>query len=210
MHSIKSETIFTINYPDKMKPLFFKKQADLRQWFEKNYLQLTEQWIGYYKKNSGKESITWSESVDEAICFGWIDGLRKSIDDESYMIRFTHRKPGSNWSAVNIKKVQKLTLLALMKPEGIEAYKKRKEKNSDIYSFEQKEQKLDTKYLNKIKSNKKAWTFFDKTLAKSYKKISIQWVLSAKREDTRIRRLNILIDSCAKGEKIPELMKYKK
>lgn len=193
-----------------MSPEFFKSKKDLRKWFEKNHNKLNEQWIGFYKTTSGKQSITWSESVDEAICFGWIDGIRKSINDESYMIRFTPRKPGSTWSAVNIKKVEELTKLGLMKPEGIEAYNKMKDSNSKIYAYEQKEIILDKKYMGLIKANKKAWEYFDKQLAPSYKKISIKWVMSAKQEVTRLSRLNILIDSSAKGEKIPGLLKYKK
>lgn len=193
-----------------MKPKFFKTQKDLRKWLGKNHDKLSEQWIGYYKKSTGKESITWSESVDQAICFGWIDGLRKSIDDESYMIRFTPRKLESNWSAVNIEKVKKLTKLGLMKPEGIAAYQKRKEHKSKVYSYEQKEVKLDKKYIDMIKANKKAWQYFNKLLAPSAKKVSIRWVMSAKQEKTRLKRLKILIDSCSKEEKIPALTKYKK
>lgn len=190
-----------------MQPKFFKTQNDMRNWFEKNHKKLDEQWIGFYKKHTGKQSITWSESVDQAICFGWIDGLRKSIDDESYMIRFTPRKPDSNWSAVNIKKVEELTKLGLMKPEGIEAFKKKKDHKSKIYSYEQKEVKLDKKLEDIFKKNKKAWNFFNKKLAPSYRKVSIRWVMSAKREETRMNRLKILIDSSSKEETIPGLTK---
>ena len=193
-----------------MTPKFFKTQKDLRKWFEKNYKKLDEQWIGYYKKNTGKESITWSESVDEALCFGWIDGLRKSIDDESYMIRFTPRKPNSNWSRVNINKVDRLTELGLMKPEGLEAFKKEKDYKSKTYAYEQDVVKLDKKYEDKIKANKKAWEFFTYKLAPSYKKVTKRWIMSAKREETRLSRLKILIDSSAKEELIPQLAKYKK
>lgn len=190
-----------------MQPKFFKTQNDLRNWFEKNHKKLDGQWIGFYKKHTGKQSITWSESVDQAICFGWIDGLRKSIDDESYMIRFTPRKPDSNWSAVNITKVEELTKLGLMKPEGIEAFKKKKDHKSKIYSYEQKEVKLDKKLEDIFKKNKKAWNFFNKKLAPSYRKVSIRWVMSAKREETRMNRLKILIDSSSKEETIPGLSK---
>ena len=193
-----------------IKLKFFKTKIELRKWFEKNHNKLKEQWIGYYKMGTGKESITWSGSVDEALCFGWIDGLRKSIDDESYMIRFTPRKPESNWSAVNIKKVEELTKLGLMKPEGIQAYNKKKDHKSEIYTYEQKKIKLDEKYENIIKTNKIAWEYFSKHLAPSYKKTSIRWVMSAKREETRLNRLRILIDSSSKGEKIPQLAKYNK
>lgn len=194
----------------KTKPKFFKTPNDLRKWFEKNHNKSDEQWIGYYKKHTGKQSITWSESVDQAICFGWIDGLRKSIDDESYMIRFTPRKPDSNWSAVNIKKVEKLEKLGLMKREGLEAYKKKKANKSKVYSYEQKEVSLEKKYEEIFKKNKKAWNFFTKKLAPSYKKVSTRWVMSAKREETRMNRLKILIDSSAKEEKIPQLTQFKK
>lgn len=193
-----------------MTPKFFKTKNDLRKWFEKNHNKLNEQWIGFYKTTSGKQSITWSESVDEALCFGWIDGIRKSINNESYMIRFTPRKPNSTWSAVNIKKIEELTKLGLMKPEGIAAYNKKKDSNSKIYTYEQNEISLDKKYESIIKANKKAWEYFDEQLAPSYKKISIKWVMSAKQETTRLSRLKVLIDSSAKGEKIPGFVKYKK
>jgi len=190
-----------------MHPKFFKTQKELRKWFEKNHNKKDEMWIGYFKIATGKQSITWSESVDEAICFGWIDGIRKSINDESYMIRFTPRKPRSNWSAVNIEKVKKLSRLGLMKPEGIEAYGRRKEHKSKIYSYEQKDVQLDKSFDEKFKKNKKAWQFFTKKLAPSYRKISIRWVMSAKQEKTRLKRLDILIASSAKGEKIPLLVR---
>ena len=193
-----------------MNPEFFKTKNALRKWFEKNHNKLTEQWIGFYKTGTGKQSITWSESVDEALCFGWIDGIRKSINDESYMIRFTPRKPKSSWSAVNIKKIEELTKLGLMRPEGIVAYSKKKDDNSKIYAYEQNKLSLDKKYECIIKSNKKAWKYFDEQLAPSYKKVSIKWVMSAKQEATRLNRLKILIDSSAKGEKIPGFVKYKK
>ena len=150
------------------KPKFFKTPNDLRKWFEKNHDGLNEQWIGYFKKNSCRQSITWSESVDEAICFGWIDGLRKSIDEEKYMIRFTPRKPNSNWSAVNIKKVEKLKKLGLMKEEGLEAYKRRKDHKSKIYSYEKDVVNLDKNYEDIFRKNGKAWQFFDNKLAPSH------------------------------------------
>lgn len=185
-----------------MQPNFFKTQKDLRKWFEENHNKLDEVWIGYYKKATGKPSITWPESVVEAICFGWIDGIRKSIDEERYMIRFTPRKKNSNWSTVNIEKVKKLTKLGKMKPEGIEAYKRRKEHKSKVYSYEQKIIQLDKSYEDKFKKNKKAWKFFSEKLAPSYKKSSIRWVMSAKQKKTRLTRLEVLVDSSAKGERI--------
>lgn len=190
-----------------MHPKFFKTKKELRKWFEKNHLKLDEVWIGYYKKATGKKSITWSESVDEAICFGWIDGIRKSIDEVSYTNRFTPRRPNSNWSAVNIDKVKRLTELGLMKPEGIKAYKKRKSNKSKVYSYEQESDQLEKSFEKIFKKNKKAWQFFNEKLAPSYRKTSIRWVMSARQEKTRIKRLEILIASSAKGEKIPLLVR---
>ncbi len=193
-----------------MQPTFFKNPAEWRQWLNENHNKVEELWLGYYKKNSGKANYTWSESVDEALCYGWIDGLRKSIDEDSYMIRFTPRRPTSIWSAVNIKKVEVLTEKGLMRPAGIKAWENRKKSKSKIYSFEQKAQKLAAEYVKQFKTNSKAWTFYSKKLAPSYKKSSIHWVMSAKREDTRQRRLKILIESSEQEMKIPLLRVSKK
>ena len=192
-----------------MKPTFFKNQKELRKWFEKNHDREKEIWVGFYKKDSGKANFTWSQSVDQALCFGWIDGIRKSIDVYSYMIRFTPRNPKSNWSTINIKKINELTELGLMHPAGIEAFKKREEKRSEIHSFEQRRIKLNKKYELKIKSNKKAWKFFQ-ALPPSTKKQSIWWVMSAKKEETQLRRLDIIIKSSDEGKKLPLLRIGKK
>lgn len=191
-----------------MEPKFFPKPSDFRSWLEANYDQEDVLWVGYYKKATKLPSITWPESVDEALCYGWIDGLRKSIDEKSYKIRFTPRRPNSNWSAVNIKRVAELKKMGLMQASGLAAYAKKKEEKSGIYSYEQAEAAFDPAYRAKIKANPKAWAFFEK-LAPSYKKASIQWVLSAKREETRLRRLGILIESSEEGLKIPQLRRYK-
>jgi uncharacterized protein YdeI (YjbR/CyaY-like superfamily) len=108
---------------DSKRPRFFPSQLDFRKWLEKNHNKETELIVGFYKVGTGKPSLTWSQSVDQALCFGWIDGIRKSIDNESYCIRFTPRKPSSNWSAINIKKVEELTKLGLMKPEGTKHFR---------------------------------------------------------------------------------------
>lgn len=192
-----------------MKATFFRTQADFRQWLEKYHETETELFVGFYKKASKIPSITWSESVDEAICFGWIDGVRKSIDDKSYMIRFTPRRPNSIWSAVNLKKIEELTQKGLMKPAGIAIFKKRKEGKSKVYAYEQKQNvKLDIVYEKEIKANEKAWAYFE-VLAPSYKKATIWWIMSAKQEKTRLKRLNITIESAAAGLKIPHLRKRK-
>ncbi len=192
-----------------MNPIFFANPSEFREWLARNHETTDELWVGYYKKATGKPSMTWSESVDQAICFGWIDGLRKSVDEESYKIRFTPRKPKSHWSAVNIQKVEKLTAQGLMTPAGLKAFRKRDEKRSKQASYEQKNMKLAPEYEAKIKVNPSAWDFFD-ALAPSYKKATIHWVMSAKKEETRRRRLDILIQSSADGQKVPPLPLGKK
>jgi len=180
------------------KPLFFPKPTDLRKWFEQNHKTEKELWVGYYKKASGIESIDWSQSVDEALCFGWIDGIRKSIDDKSYKIRFTPRNPKSHWSAVNLKKMDILQKNGLMTKAGLDVFNKRDKE------IEKKEIHLPNNFLEKIKQNQKAYKFFE-TLAPSYKKATIQWIISAKREETRLRRLDVLIQSSEEGLKVPLL-----
>lgn len=184
-----------------MNPKFFKTSSELRKWFEKNHKKEKELWVGYYKKDSGLKSITWSESVDQALCFGWIDGIRKSIDDKGYTNRFTPRKPGSNWSAINISKVKELKKLGLMKPAGIEAFKKLDKKKAKVYSFEQNQIALDSALEKIFKSNKKAWNNF-LAMAPSYQRISKHWIMSAKQEATRLKRLNILIEDSLNNIKI--------
>ncbi len=191
-----------------MKSVFFRKQSDLRKWFEKYHSKKDELLAGFYKKSSGKASITWDESVDEALCFGWIDGIRKSLDDISYTIRFTPRRNNSNWSTKNINRVEELIKLKQMKPAGLEAYKKRREENSHTYSFEQRIVSLDKQYEAIFRKSSKAWEFFNSQVP-SYQKPVIHWVMSAKQETTRLKRLNILINSSEEGEWIP-LMRWAK
>ena len=187
---------------DKIK--FFKTQNDFRKWLEKNHNKSNELWVGYYKKSSGKPSIDWPQSVDEALCYGWIDGIRKSIDGESYKIRFTPRKHGSIWSAVNLKRAKELIELGLMKSAGLEAFNKKDDKKINRYSFERENVKLDIEYEKKFKFNPKSWKFFQ-TMPPSYKKTTIWWVMSAKQEETRLKRLNILIRCSEAGDKIPQM-----
>lgn len=192
-----------------METIFFAKQSALRKWFEENHQKENELWIGYYKKQSGKPSITWPESVDVALCFGWIDGIRKSIDAESYGIRFTPRKPKSTWSAVNIKRIKELIALELVHQKGIEAFERREESNSKIYSFEQKTVKFEKSYQDKFKDNKKAWDFFQSQIP-SYQKPAIHWIMSAKKEETRLKRLNALIKDSEQGQHIKFLRRSNK
>ncbi len=176
-----------------MDILFFKTSKNFRKWLAEHHDKQTEQWVGYYKKATKKETITWEESVKEAICFGWIDGIRKSINEESYKIRFTPRKPNSIWSLKNMKIIQELIDKGLMHQAGLDIYAKRKESKTGIYAFEQKNVALSVDYEKQLKANKKAWTYFSTKAQPSYRKTAIHWVMSAKQEKTRIKRLNQLI-----------------
>lgn len=177
---------------------FFANQNEFRKWLEKNHVSADELIVGFYKVNTGIPSMTWSESVDQALCFGWIDAIRRSIDEKSYSIRFTKRRPTSIWSAVNIKKVEELTKKGLMQEAGIKAYELRKEHKSKIYSFENDEVPLSAEFEEKLNNNKKAWDYFQ-SIAPSYKKYSTHWIMSAKQESTRLKRLNEFIMDCENG-----------
>jgi len=189
-------------------PQYFKTPNEFREWLTHNYQESSELWVGYFKKDSGIQSITWPESVDQALCFGWIDGIRKSIDNKRYMIRFTPRKPRSHWSNVNIRKVKELKKLKLMTPAGLLAYKKRDEKKSRQASFEQKQVLLRKDFEKILKGSDKAWSYYN-LQSPSYQKQVIWWIMSAKKEETRVKRLNILIESSEKHEVIPP-MKWSK
>lgn len=192
-----------------MKITFFRTPSDLQTWFEQHHTTIRELWVGYYKASSGKPSITWPESVDEALCFGWIDGIRKSVDDLSYTIRFTPRKPGSIWSAVNIKRAQALTEQGRMQPAGLKAFQAREENRSAIYSYEQRNATLNEPYAKRLRQNKAAREFFQ-AQPPSYRKAASWWVVSAKQEETRLKRLEQLIADSAQGRRIPPLTRRKK
>jgi uncharacterized protein YdeI (YjbR/CyaY-like superfamily) len=183
---------------------FFKTPTAFRKWLDKNHRGSNETWVGFYKKASGQPSITYHEAVDEALCYGWIDGLRKSLDDASYTIRFTPRKPGSIWSLVNIRRVDELTKLERMMPLGITAFSVRDEEKSKKYSYENHARELGAAYEKKFRANKKAWEFFQ-SQAPWYRRTSSWWVVSAKQAATQERRLQLLIECSAKGEPIPQL-----
>lgn len=176
-----------------MKPVFFHTQQEFRTWLAQNHQTATELSVGFYKVKSSKTSMSWSESVDQALCFGWIDGVRKSIDNDSYKIRFTPRKNTSIWSAVNVKKIEILIAQNLMHPAGLEIYKQRSDKITEGYSSASRIQKLPSEYEKTFKSNNKAWKYFQ-SLAPSYQKSSIHWVMSAKREITQEKRLSELVN----------------
>lgn len=184
-----------------MTPTYFADQLEFRKWLEKNHQNEKELLVGFYKVTSKKLSISWSESVDQALCFGWIDGVRKSIDAESYTIRFTPRKPSSIWSAINIQKMEDLTKAGLMTDAGLKAFSFRTENKSKIYSHEKEPVSLLKDYENQFKSNKPAWEFFEKQ-APSYKKVIIHWIMSAKQEKTQLSRLEKAIVESEKQKRV--------
>ena len=187
------------------KTLFFATPADFRAWLEKNHAAHTELSVGFYKRNSGKPGITWPESVDAALCYGWIDGVRNSIDAVSYRIRFTPRKPTSTWSAVNVKRVAELTKLGLMHPAGVRAFEARKGDKTGIYAYEQrKKAKLSPAYEKQFRANRKAFAFF-LSQPPWYRRTAAYRVISAKQEATRQKRLAELIHDAEAGLRIKEL-----
>jgi uncharacterized protein YdeI (YjbR/CyaY-like superfamily) len=186
-------------------PMFFSTPAEFGAWLDAHHSQATELWVGFHKKGSGLPSMTWPEAVDEALCFGWIDGVRKSIDETSYVIRFSPRKARSTWSAVNIARVEELRSAGRMHPSGLKAFAERSEEKSRIYSYEQRDGiELNDAYERQFRANDAAWEFFQ-TQAASYRKAAIWWVVSAKREETRLKRLSALIADSAAGRRIASL-----
>jgi uncharacterized protein YdeI (YjbR/CyaY-like superfamily) len=180
------------------KPTFFPTPAAFRAWLKKHHKTADELWVGYYRKDCGKPTITWQESVDEALCFGWIDGIRKKISDIAFTNRFTPRRPGSNWSAINIAKVGELTKQKRMQAAGLAAFANRTDAKSGIYSYERDSKGFAQPLERKFKANRKAWAFFE-VQAPYYRKIMTGWVNGAKQEETRLRRLDKLIKACESG-----------
>jgi uncharacterized protein YdeI (YjbR/CyaY-like superfamily) len=188
-----------------LKPTFFATAAQLRAWLDENHAIATELLVGFYKRGSGTPSITWPELVDEALCFGWIDSVRKGIDEVSYANRLTPRKPRSTWSAINIARAKELIRLGRMQPAGLKAFERRTDERSAVYSYEQrKKAKLDPKAERSFRANEKAWAFF-LAQAPGYRNAAIWWVISAKREETRENRLATLIRDSQAGRSIRPL-----
>jgi uncharacterized protein YdeI (YjbR/CyaY-like superfamily) len=184
-------------------PIFFPAPEDFRAWLEQNHETADEVLVGFYKKKAGKPSMTWSDSVDQALCFGWIDGKGRSLGDEAHTIRFTPRRPKSNWSAINIAKVANLTEQGLMRPAGLAAFEKREEARSGVYSYEQRHlAALTEEQEAEFRANPAAWEWFQ-AAAPSYRKTAIFWVTSAKREETKAKRLRQLIDDSAAAQAVP-------
>ena len=184
---------------------FFAAPEAWRAWLEAHHADAGEVWVGYHKRATGRPSLTWAQSVDEALCFGWIDGIRKRIDDDRYVIRFTPRKPRSVWSKVNIGRVEELSRLGLMRPAGMAAFAARDEARSGIYSFEQGEPpRLSAEQEAAFRADPAAWAWWE-AAAPSYRRAATWWVVSAKREETRARRLATLIADSAAGRRIGPL-----
>ena len=183
------------------KPRFFATPAGFRRWLEKNHARSRELWVGFHKRGTGRASITWPESVDQALCFGWIDGVRYRIDEVSYRIRFSPRQPKSVWSNVNVKRVAALKKLGLMTAAGLAAFAKADPKKSGIYAYERSHAKLGAAYEKTFKANQKAWTFF-RAQAPWYQRTLTYFVVSAKREETRQKRLATLIVACQAGRRL--------
>jgi uncharacterized protein YdeI (YjbR/CyaY-like superfamily) len=184
---------------------FFETPADFRAWLEEHHASESELIVGFHRKGSGRPSITWPESVAEALCFGWIDGVRRGIDDESYSIRFTPRKPTSNWSKVNIQLVASLTAAGRMRPAGLAAFERRTAERSGIYSYERrKAAALSPEQQSEFEADDAAWSFFT-AQPRGYRQTAIHWVVSAKREETRAKRLATLISDSAAGRRLRHL-----
>jgi uncharacterized protein YdeI (YjbR/CyaY-like superfamily) len=188
---------------NKRRLKFFKSSRDFRAWLEKNHAGPTELWVGFHKKDSGKGGITYSEALDEALCYGWIDGLRKSLDEASFTIRFTPRKPNSIWSNVNVAHVARLTKEGRMMPSGIAAYEKKTADRTGVYSFERARAELDVVMKKQFMKNKAAWNFFE-AQPPYYRRLAAWYVISAKREETRRARLERLIEDSAAGERLAQ------
>ncbi len=184
-----------------LEPIYFESPAQWRAWLEQHHASESEVQVGFYKKDTGRQGMTWSQAVDEALCFGWIDGIVRRVDDQRHQQRFTPRQAKSTWSAVNIDKVERLTAEGRMADAGLRAYAARSEENSRIYAFEQEAVELPPDALDRLRADKEAWRFWESRPA-GYRRVATWWVVSAKRPETRERRLATLIEDCAAGRLI--------
>jgi uncharacterized protein YdeI (YjbR/CyaY-like superfamily) len=187
------------------EPRFFATSDDFREWLQKHHASSTEVVVGFHKKHTGRASMTWTESVREALCFGWIDGIRRSLGDDSYTIRFTPRNPGSNWSSLNVRHVEELIREGRMAPAGLAAFEARRPERTGVYAFEQRHSaRLEPAQEKQFRADGAAWEFFQ-SQPPSYRQTAVHWVVSAKREETRSRRLAQLIEDSAAGRRLARL-----
>jgi uncharacterized protein YdeI (YjbR/CyaY-like superfamily) len=182
----------------RLKSIYFSSPQDFYDWLEENHETADEVYVGFFKQHTGKRAMSWSEAVDQALCFGWIDTRANAIDDDRYMQRFTPRRPGSNWSKINVEKVAKLREAGLMRPAGLAAFEGRSEEKTGVYSFERGEAALPREYEERLRENSAAAEYFDQR-PPWYRRSATHWVVSAKREETRLRRLAQLIEDSANG-----------
>jgi uncharacterized protein YdeI (YjbR/CyaY-like superfamily) len=192
-----------------MKPRFFSTLEKFREWLEQNHDSASELLLGFHKKSSGKKSITYAEALDEALCYGWIDGVRKNLNETSYTIRFTPRKARSIWSNVNVRHVERLTKEGRMRPAGIAAYERRDPKRTGIYAFENRPREFSPEFEKAFRKNKTAWSFFEKQ-PPGYKRVIVFWVMEAKKAETRVKRFKQLVDLCEQGLRLGLLQPKKK
>lgn len=191
-----------------MEPTFFAAPEAFRAWLEQHHADAKELLVGFHKVGSGRPSITWPQAVDEALCYGWIDGVRRRVDDTSYTIRFTPRKPRSIWSTVNINRVAELTEQGRVRPAGLAAFEKRVEARSSVYAYEQRDNAtLDPADEQQFRANESAWAFFE-AQPPSYRRTALWWVISAKKDETRRKRLATLIDDSAHGRTLAQLTRW--
>jgi uncharacterized protein YdeI (YjbR/CyaY-like superfamily) len=184
--------------------IYFASPDQFRAWLEQHHDSATEVWLGYWKKHTGRPSLTWSQAVDEALCFGWIDGVLRRVDDERHVQRFTPRKPTSNWSAVNIAKVEQLRAEGRMRPAGEAAFARRRQERSGVYSYEQRDKAaLEPEQDERFRADAAAWAYWTAAPA-GYRRMATWWVVSAKKPETRERRLGQLIADCAAGRRLKQ------
>jgi uncharacterized protein YdeI (YjbR/CyaY-like superfamily) len=186
------------------EPIFFESPEEFYDWLEQHHETESEVYVGMYKKHTGRRAMTWSEAVDQALCFGWIDGRANGIDEDKYMQRFTPRRPGSNWSKINIEKVAKLKEAGLMRPAGLAAFERRRDDRTGVYSFERDNAELPPEYEERLRANPAAREYWE-ARPPGYRRTATHWVMSAKREETRERRMDQLIEDCASGQHIKPL-----
>jgi uncharacterized protein YdeI (YjbR/CyaY-like superfamily) len=184
-----------------MKINYFKSASEFRRWLELNQARVSELWVGFFKKDSGRGGLTYAEAVDEALCFGWIDGVKKRVDELSYTHRFTPRRPRSNWSRINIQHAERLKKAGRMTPAGLKAYAARVPERSGVYSFENAPRILAAADEERFKAEKVAWEFFQRQ-PPGYQRLAIWWIVSAKKPETRSRRLGRLIDDSRNGRRL--------
>jgi uncharacterized protein YdeI (YjbR/CyaY-like superfamily) len=191
-----------VNLPRSLTtPQFFSAPAQFRRWLERHHDTKAELWVGYYKKETGRRSMTWPESVDEALCFGWIDGIRKAVDEISYTIRFTPRRQSSVWSAINIRNVQRLVETGRMQPPGLKAFEARRAHRCEIYSYEQRPQDLPEAMVAVMRKNRSAWKFFQ-AQPPGYRRQMTWWIVSARTGPTQKKRLAQLIEASAEERRL--------